>query len=229
MSSISRRDFMKLVGVSVSSLLLTNCTLPIPVGCYAPAPPSPIPLDSKGRLRKCWLSFGELAAQTRENADKGISEDVFGQGLVSKHKTDLDQLVADGKLTRPVADLVQEAYEAAVYHVWRSNAPITCYEPAMVDFAPVSAQSLVQQAAALDSLAAGGTVDPQTLEQARAALEHDLAFYSLTQDEVNDLYHRLVDEWQANQGAPDFAEVDLEVTPDDKAATEFIINLLLGK
>ncbi len=229
---LSRRDFMKMVGISVSSLLLTNCNIPVPATCYAPIMPSLTPManDPKSRLRRYWLSFGELAAKTQEASATGSTEDSFGQGLVSGHRTALDELVSAGALTSSVADLIQEAYGAAVNHVWRSNALITCYEPAMIDFTPASAEVLVQQSAALDQIAQQGNVDPQTLENARLALEHDLAFYSLSDDEVNALYKRLMDEWQAQgQGLPGFDQVELEISADDKAAAQFIIGLLTSK
>ena len=229
--SLSRRDFMKLVGVSVASLALTRCSLPIGTTCYAPLPPSPYPTDStRDRLRTCWLSFGELARRTQESAQQGNSEDTYGAELTADHRVALDELVASGELTASVADLVQEAYNAAVYHVWRSNSLMTCYEPMMVDYAPVSANILVDQAAALDEIAAQGAVDPSTLETARAALEHDLAFYALTDEEVSSLYERIVAAWQTQGGAtPGFEELDLEITPDAQAAAQFIISLLTGQ
>ncbi len=230
--AISRRDFMKFVGVSVSSLLLTNC-IPTPTPtCYVPAlPPSPTALnDPKARLRKYWLSFGELAARTQEESSQSRTDNTFGQELVANHRSTLDELVSNGSLTQAVADLIQEAYDAAVYHVWRSNALMTCYEPMMIDYAPVSAQVLVQQAKILDELSSQGSIDPQTLEDARAALEHDMAFYSLTNDEVNALYQSITTEWQAQQQSlPSFEQVELEITPDAKAAAEFILGLLMGK
>jgi hypothetical protein len=186
--------------------------------------------DPRACLRKYWLSFGELVEKTQQASAQGSSEDTFGQQLLAGHRAELDRLVADGTLTQPVSDLVQDAYGAAVYHVWRSNAPMTCYEPMMINYAPTSAQILVQQSAALDQLAAQGTVDPQTLEKARIALEHDLAFQALTQDEVNQLYARIVEEWQAqNQGMPAFEDLDLEISPDCKAAAQFIIEVLIAK
>lgn len=228
--TLSRRDFMKLVGISVSSLLLTRCNFPIGVTCYAPLPPSPYPTDPvspRDRLRKCWMSFGELAQATLDEANEGSTDNAYGQALVTIHRVALDELVESGELTSSVADLVQEAYAAAVYHVWRSNAPMTCYEPMMVDYAPVSANILVEQAAALDEIAAQGTVDPATLETARAALEHDMAFYALTDEEVSSLYDRIVTEWQTNNQPPEsFEQVDLEITPDAQAAAQFIISLL---
>ncbi len=229
--NVSRRDFMKLVGVSVASLALTRCSLPIGATCYVPMPPSPYPTETtRSRLRTCWLSFGELARRTQEAAQQGSSEDTYGSELTAEHRAALDELVASGELTASVAALVQEAYTAAVYHIWRSNAPMTCYEPMMVDYAPVSASILVQQAAALDEIAAQGTVDPATLETARAALEYDLAYYALTDEEVNSLYEQIIAEWQAQGGsAPGFGELDLEITPDAQAAAQFIISLLTSQ
>jgi hypothetical protein len=227
----SRRDFMKFVGVSLSGLVLSGCRPRVTVTCYAPLPPSETPLDLKDprvRIRQCWLSFGELVTETQAASARGKSDDVFGQDLIAKHQGALDELVASGALAPSVAGLVQEAFAAAVYHVWRSNTLITCYEPSIVNFDPVSAQVLVQQADALDQLAALGNIDPQTLENARLALEHDLAFYSLSDDEVNALYQKILADWQG-QSVPAFSDVALDVTPDCQVAAQFIIDILIGK
>jgi hypothetical protein len=231
--SLTRRDFMKLVGVSVASLALTRCKIPIGVTCYAPMPPSPYPTDpvtASDRLRRCWLSFGNLAEATLEEADQGSSENTFGQQMIADHRAALDEIVASGELTLPVADLVQEAYSAAVYHVWRSNAPMTCYEPMIVDYAPASAAALVQQAEILNTLAIEIGIDPVTLEKARTAIEHDMAFYALTDEEVNALYERMIAEWQSQGQAPtSFEQVDLELTAEAEAAARFIFDLLTGQ
>jgi hypothetical protein len=232
--SVSRRDFMKMVGVSVASLFLTRCrpfvscyTPTPPPMCYAPTAPPPSALE---RLRQCWLRFGELAQTTIQESNQGSIENTFGQQLVREHRAALDELIAPGELTPAVADLVQEAYEAAVYHIWRSNASMTCYEPMIVDYAPISAEVLIRQSEALSGLAAQGNIDPQTLSNAQTALEHDMAYYALTDEEVDSLYEHLVNEWQAlQQAVPAFEEVDLEVTPDAKTAAQFIINLLTGQ
>jgi hypothetical protein len=254
--SISRSDFMKLVGVSVASLSLTRCRLPLPDSIF-PNPPTPSPTLSRttrDRLRHYWQSFEELAQATLQEfnqASPGVAppipkviimegeatktppppaENAFGRGLVSKHRQALDELVATGDLTPAVADLIQEAYQAAVYHVWRSNAPITCYAPVIVDYAPVSASTLVKQANVLSVIAGEGNIDPVTLENARTAIERDMAFYALTDAEVKTLYNQLIAQWQnQSQGVPAFEKVDLEVTPNARAATEFIIGLLTMK
>jgi hypothetical protein len=181
-------------------------------------------------LRRCWLSFGDLAQATIEESNQGMSNNVFGQQLIVDHHQALDDLLSEGGLTPAVADLVQEAFDAAVYHIWRSNAPITCYEPMIVDYAPVSASVLVQQSEILQELARKGTIDQQLLSKAQAALEHDMAYYALTDEELSGLYDRLVAEWERlGQAIPVFDEFDLEVTPEAQAAAQFIISLLTQK
>jgi hypothetical protein len=256
--SMTRRDFMKLVGISVASLTLTRCRFAPFATDYAPTmPPSPsptVPPAARDRLGLCWLSFGELAQATIEaftqavmpatatipltvvegarstSVPKTTTENTFGQQLVARHHQALDEIVAAGELTQAVAELIQEAFEAAVYHVWRSNVPITCYAPVMVDFAPVSAETLVRQSEVVSELATQGNIDPQTLQNAQSAIEHDMAFYALTDSEVNNLYDHIIAEWQDQQKAvPTFDSVDLEVTPEAKSAARFIISLLTGQ
>jgi len=227
---VSRRDFMKVFGMSVASLLLTRCRFPIGVTCYAPLPPTALPDSARGRLRLCWLSFDELAQKTTEEASRGSTENTLGQQLAADHRAALDELVASGELTPSIADLTQEAYAAAVYHVWRSNAPMTCYEPMIVDYAPTSAGVLVQQVEALSQAASQGSIDPQTLAKAQASIEHDMAYYALSDADVQALYERLISDWQeTGQNAPSFEAVELELTPDAKAAAQFIVDLLTGK
>jgi hypothetical protein len=184
-------------------------------------------------LRLCWLRFGELAQRTRDAALKGDNsgeEDALGSRMIAEHRKALDELVSSGELTGPVADLVHEAYGGAVYHVWRSNAPMTCYEPTIVTYAPASADNLVHQSEILTRLAAGSTIDPETLAKARAALEHDLAFYALTDADVQALYERLLEEYrEAGQTIPSFESVELTLTPDVQAAARFLLDLLIGK
>ncbi len=233
--STSRRDFMKLFGTSVAALLLARCKLKnqaesdMPMyGCYQPtalpitATPVP-PLSALGRLRVCWMSFGELVQKTIGAVNSGSSEDDFGQGLISEHRAALDLLVADGKLTASVADLVQEAYAAAVYHVWRSNVPMTCYITAGPVYAPDSAAVLVRQSDELSLMAERGVIDPATLAKAQAALEHDLAFYALTDEDLQALYDRLS---SRGGGYPAFDQLELDITPDARAAAQFILDLL---
>jgi hypothetical protein len=229
--SISRRDFMKLFGIGMASMLMTRCRVSVPVGsCYAPMPPTPNALTPRERLRKYWLSFNELAQATLDEANQGSTENSFGEQLIADHRLALDELVVSQELTPPVADLIHEAYVAAVYHVWRSNAPITCYIPVLVDYAPVSANVLVQQSDILNNLSTQGTIDLETLAKAQTAIEHDMAFYALDDADVQALYEQIMKAAQdQEQPIPSFDQLQLKVTPDVKAAAQFIIYLLIGK
>jgi hypothetical protein len=244
--TVPRRDFMKLFGISLGSLLLARCQrkptpAPTPdfVMCYeiveytptsTPGTPAPDSLALRDRLRLLWLRFDELAQKTLDgtNRDDG-SGDPLGARMILEHRAVLDEMVAVREVAASVADLVQEAYGAAVHHIWRSNAPITCYEPMMVDYAPASAGSVVRQTEVLGQIAAGSTVDPGTIEKARAALEHDLAYYALTDADVQALYDRLIEQY-GNAGGyiPAYAEVELTLTPEVKAAAQFLLDVLMG-
>ena len=217
--SLTSRDFMKLFGVSAASLYLTRCQLLTTL----PATSS----SARERLRLSWLKFNKLAQKTSNGRNK---ENDLGQQMIVEHRAALDELVAAGEISASVADLVQEAYEAAVFHVWRSNVPITCYAPVIVDYAPSSANVLVKQSEVLNQIAAQGTVDPATLAKAQSALEHDMAFYALSDADVQALYDQLIKNSQeAGQPIPSFEALQLELTPDAQAAAQFILELLTGK
>ena len=228
---LHRRDFMKLFGVSVASLYLTRCApsfVQQPT-CYAPTqgPVTPPAMTqaatARARLRLYWLRFPELAEKSRGDTDNKL-----GQELFAGHNAVLDELIAAGEISTPVAELVKEAYGAAIDHVWRSNGPMTCYEPMLVDYTPSSAGVLVEQVEVLNQIAGQGTIDPGTLAKARAALDHDLAFYALTDEEVKGLYKKVLDDYGPDQG-PSFEELPLEVTPEVQEATQFIIDLLTNR
>jgi hypothetical protein len=251
MSPLTRREFMKTFGVGLASLVIAGCKLssqnppatkgpPRPtetpfVTCYiavpyTPSPTSPPALSARDQLRACWLSFNELAARTQSGENSNPDDpggDLFGAQLLADHRAALDELVAAGELDSAVADLVQEAYGAAEYHVWRSNAPITCYEPMMVDYAPTSAAQLVQQSAILAEMTAKGNLNPDTVATVQKTIQHDLAFETLSREEVDALYEKLLDDYRKNNtDLPDFDQVELVVTPEMEAAAKFIVELL---
>jgi hypothetical protein len=242
---VPRRNFMQLLGISLGSMLLARCQrtgIPEPtfVTCYEAVPntpitgtPSPTRLAALDRLRLCWLRFDELAQKTaaaRDSGDNSWEENPIGTEMTAEHRSALDALIAAGEITDPVGDLVQEAFSAAVYHIWRSNVPMTCYEPMMIDFAPAGAASLVRQSDVLTEIAAGSTIAPDTLAKAKTALEHDLAYYALSDAEVQALYEQLLAEYQeAGKPVPSFEELELSLTPDVKAAAQFLLDVLMGK
>ncbi len=231
----SRRDFMKVFGAGVASILLVRCKLraestptEVFIGCYMPTAvpwtPTPPPPSAYIRLRSYWLRFDEVAGQAA--AEGGSYENTLGEQLIADHRAALDELEADGELTRPVADLVQEAYAAAVQHVWRSSIPVTCYIAAGPMYYPESAGVLLEQARVLRELGQASALDPSTLAKARAALEHDLAFYALTEEDVQQLYAGLQ---ASGQPYPGFEQLTLEITPDARTAAQFILDLLSAK
>jgi hypothetical protein len=245
--TVPRRNFMKLLGVSLGSLFLARCQrtathepTEYPVTCYEPTAilkrtnsPTPQSASLRELLRLCWLRFDELARKTREAWDGGPDEDDgsrLAKEMNQEHRRILDELTAAAEITAPVSDLIQEAYEAAVFHVWRSNAPMTCYEAVMVDYAPASANNLVSQSEALTEISAGATIAPETLAKVQAALEHDLAFYALTDEEVEALYLQLLQEYQTSgEAIPSFEELELTLTPDVRTAAQFLVDVLMGK
>jgi hypothetical protein len=241
--SVPRRDFIKLFGISLGSLLLARCQRVETTGptttCYlvalnTPVVPTPTSKSqsARDRLRLCWLRFSELAQKTRDaqnRKDNSWENNPIGAQMNADHRHALNELATAGEITVPVADLVQEAYSAAVYHIWRSNVPMTCYEPMIVNYAPASADNLVHQSETFSQIAAGSTIAPETLAKARTALEHDLAFYALTDADVQALYNKLLEEYQdPGEHIPSFEEVELTLTPDVKAAAQFLLDILMG-
>lgn len=211
--TFTRREFIRGVGVAAASLVLLRCS----------AWPSEDD-SARGRLRRVWMRLDWLAGQSAGDADRG---DRARQDLTERHRVALDELVGAGELSPEVADELQAAFDAAAYHVYRSNAPITCYEPMMVDFAPASSDQLTTQADLLAEMADRAQLDPTVVSQAQAGIERDIAFLSLTSDEKQALYDALID--AASQGAaiPPFDQVELDVPLEAKEAARFLVELLL--
>ena len=246
--TLSRRDFMKVFGVSLASALLTRCKKQdIPTTtpssdvakepplqtCYAPIAPTPTDtpptgaLPARERLRVYWLSFDELARKvTADSSEENGSSESFRKQLTDDHRAALNEIVAAGKLPATVADLIQEAYDEACYYIWRSTVPMTCYITAGPIYSQESAAVLVQQSETLNQIASQGSIDPETLAKVHTALEHDLAFYALSEADLQALYDRLA---ESGQPYPLFDDINLELTPEAKAAAHFIIDLLIVK
>jgi hypothetical protein len=215
MRATTRRDFIKSVGIATASLVMARC---IPFGGKDDSP--------RGRLRNCWLRLDWLAQQTQEDFERG---DQALDELVADHRTALNDLVAAGELGVAVADQMQVAFTEAAHHVWRSNAPITCYEAVMMDYTPASSGQLTQQADLLAEMAKGGDLDPATVAQAQAAIERDIAFLNLSDAETQTLYDELIAAAGDTYDFPSFDELDLEVTLEAAEAARFLVNLLLRR
>lgn len=211
----TRREFIRQFGISLLALLAARCT--------GAARHDNTP---RGRLRNSWLDLDELAAQA-QSGKKDYGQQALADATAA-HRQILDELVTAGELSPEVADHVQAAFDGAAYHVWRSNAPITCYEPVLIDYRPSSSGQLAQQAALLAELAGSGEVDAVAVAQAHAAIERDITFLNLSSAEVNVLYAQIQAQ-SAQAGIPDFDQVPLDITPEAAEAARFLVDLLLGE
>jgi len=213
--ALTRREFMKYVGVTLASFVLARCT-----------PPWPQRKDTtRDRLRNCWLQLDWLGKETREHWESA-NETRLRDELTAEHRAALDELVSTGTLTAAVADEVQAGFSAAAYHVWRSNAPMTCYAPVLINYTPETSGDLGQQAQLLDEMAGKGGLDPNTVALAQASIERDLSFLALPHEKKEELYRQILD---AYHSSIPFSEVPLEVTPEAAEAARFLVDLILGR
>lgn len=210
----SRRDFMKSLGIALASMLMVRC---VPTGSNE---------DSvSDRLRNCWLKFDWLAQQAQGDIDQS---EKARQDLINDHRAALDELVVNGDLKTEVADQLQVAFEAAAYHAWRANAPITCYEPSFgPDYTPTSSDQLAQQVDLLDEIARQSDLDPATLAQAQSAIERDITFLNIPNDDLEALYEKLMEAAGNTLNYPSFDELELEITPETMEAARFLVELLI--
>ena len=179
------------------------------------------------RLRSCWLRFDWLAEQAQDWSDYEKGERALEQ-LKTEHRAALDELVAAGELEAGVADEVQNAFDAAAYHIWRANCGMTCYEPMMMpDYTQSGSAQLVGQAELLADLADDATIDPGTIAQVQAAVERDIAFLNLSPEEERALYDALEKAAGESYDFPTFEGLELEITPEDAEAARFLVELLL--
>ncbi len=215
--SYTRREFIQRTGVAIAALLMARCT-------PAASSKSDTPRE---RLRDCWLRLDWLAQEMRENWGGDVQGEQTREQLVGSHQAALDELVAADDLDAMVAGQVQLAFGAAAYHVWRSNAPITCYEAVLVDYVPTSASQLVQQADLLAGMASKGDLNPDTVSRAQAVIERDMAFLSLSRAETQALYDALYEAAGDTYDFPSLEELDLEISPQAAEAARFLAQLLL--
>ena len=211
---LTRRAFIRGLGLALGSLALARC---------APPGPTASPGDAaRDRLRDAWLSLDKLAKQTEKNADRGSET---RDRLSADHQSALDELVAAGALAQPVAADLQAAFDDASNHVWRANAPITCYEPTIVTFRPGRADDLIRQAELLAELAGRGDIPPEAIAAAQSAITRDVAFLALTWEEEQALYTRLIEASQAGAPIPSFDQLALDIPPDAAQAARFMVAL----
>ncbi|MHB0877906.1 MAG: hypothetical protein ACYC5O_17855 [Anaerolineae bacterium] len=247
-----RRELMAGFGVALTSFLTLGCRLrptPMVTTCYAPLAPTPtqtpmitcytvvpvvtvtptVVVESSpdwGHLRALWLDLDGIAEVAGDN-ERGPEE---RDRLIAEHEATLGRLVAAGLVDEAVAADMQVAYAEAAFHVWRLNSNMTCYVPAPYpEYSIESRAELLLQAQLLEEMAAKAALDADTVTEARAAIERDIAYMSLTAEEQKALIDRIVEE--AGQGGdyPSLDEVELEVPPASAEAARVLVQLLLGK
>jgi hypothetical protein len=233
-----RRDFIKQVGIALASMMMVRCTGspggtqpdPDPTSAPTPSPaPTPecVPFEVAGdspreRLRSCWTSLDWLASQAQIGGQCG--EGAQAQ-LKTAHIAALNELSGSGELTAPVREHIRAAFDEAVYHVWYSNAPISCYESMGPIYRLASREQIIERAKQLDEMASSSDIAPETIAQAQAALEHDIAFLNLSQAEEM-TYTRLA---MGGSDYPAYSELDLEIDPEATEAATFLLELLSGQ
>ncbi len=212
----TRRDFIKSAGIAIASLVMARC---IPMGGGDDSP--------RSRLRSCWLRLDWLAQQTQEWDNYELGERAREE-LVTEHRAALDDLVAAGQLDPVVADQMHIAFSEAAYHVWRSNAPITCYEPSQLGMAYMRNRGeLVQQIELLEEMARVSAVDEETVTLAHTAIEQDIAFLTVAVAlETLDGEAR----WEAErQLVEQFEAGEIETSPEAVEAARILVDLLLRR
>jgi len=239
----NRREFIQGVGVMLASLLTTRCSPP--TTCYAPLEPTPTPLptcytavptpspqppvgQSKewDSLRQPWHNLDRLA---RDAPDLERGQKTH-ERLVADHQRALDNLVAAGDLDPAIAQEMQAAFQGAAYHVWRANAPITCYEAVpFPDYQIESSSDLARQADALAEMADQSAIDEATVAQARAAIERDITFLAMATSERDALIQKVREAAGDSSDFPHLTELDTDIPPESVEAARILVELLLER
>ncbi len=226
-----RRRFLRQLGIALAAVAAAG---PPVAGCCGSAAPGPggttggttgggggtkPPASGWDGVRAPWRDLDRLA-KAAEDSERG---EKLRESLVADHRNALDGLVAAGEVTAPVAADIHVAFEEAAYHVWRSHAPISCYEPvAWPQYDIDAAANLARQAELLEQHAAG--LDEATAAEARKAIERDIAFLSLDPARQQEIQRTEADgAWRA------LADLELEAPAESTQAAEILVQVLAGQ
>jgi hypothetical protein len=202
--NLTRRDFIRSVGIAVASLVMARC---VPSGGEDNSP--------RGRLRNCWLRLDWLAQKTRETPPENYEQGEQARDeLVAEHRAALDDLVAAGEVDAAVADQVQVAFDEAAFHAWRSNAPMTCYMALPVEYG--GRDDLLQQAELLRKAVSG--LDPAVVEEVQAAIARDIALFEATAGP--EAGARLIEQFETGE---------IKASPEAVEAARILVDLLLRR
>jgi DNA repair ATPase RecN len=212
----SRRDFIKSVGISIASLVMARC---IPLQGQSDS--------ARNRLRECWLKLNWLAQESQRGYEQG---EKAREQLVSDHDNALEKIHALGEIDSATVEQLQVAFKEAAHHVWASYAPIECYVTVSLsstDFYPTSVNQLREQIDLLAEISKGNDLDPITVSQVQTAIERDIAFLNLSDEDTQMLYNELLSTAGDSHSFPTFDELELEIPPESMEATRFLVDLML--
>jgi len=222
----TRREFMRTVGVMLVSLLAARCGR---TTCYTPSIPTSTLVPAEDGWERLYASWDGLDLLAVEAQDLERGEQTRDR-LITEHRAALDDLVAADELDAAVAGDMQLAFEGAATHVWRANAPITCYIPAPYpEYGVQSSSDLARQADLLAEMAAQSDIDPAVVEEARTAIERDVAFLSMSADEQEALVQAIVDAAGEDGPFPALSELTFDIPPEPVAAAQTLVELLLSQ
>lgn len=209
----SRREFLEGLGITLASVVLSQCK-------------RPAQKDGWDRVRDAWYGLDQLAqdAKDPERGQKTLER------LIAEHLAALDGLVQAGQVGAGQADDIHVAFQAAAQHVWRANAPITCYIPAPYpEYRIMGASDLAQQADILADMGARSAIDPATVALAQASIQRDMAVLLLTDEDEKALIETLRQTIGEGGPFPTLEELQLSISPDAVAAAALLVDILLGK
>ncbi len=210
----SRREFLEGLGIALASVILS--------GCKPPAQKK----DDWDRVRDAWYGLDQLAQDAKdfERGQKTLDR------LIADHLAALDSLVQSGQVSAAQADDIHVAFQAAARHVWRANAPMTCYVPAPYpQYRVMGASDLAQQADILAEMAARSAIDPATVAQAQASIQRDMAVLLLSDEDEKALIEALRQTVGEGGSYPSLEELQLTVSPEVVGAAALLVDILLGK
>jgi hypothetical protein len=208
------------------------------------------------RLRACWLQLGQFAQQATTDFQRNVQ---LRDELIAEHQAAVNDMVSAGELEAAVAEQVHIAFHAAAHNVWYMSYPLNiCYTPTPTGFTPqpegaaevelanyirASAGQITHQAEILAEMAQNSELDAETVAQAQATLERDMALLRLSDaggrsgteqaiarshlsvEQTWALYDRLAGSDPYN--LPRFDELGLEIPPEAAQAAQFLVELLL--
>lgn len=225
----TRREFVRNTGILLASLALASCQSRST--CYTMVSPELVPTGNSqdadwGNVRAQWVGLKQLAqdAPDSERGQKTL------ESLLANHRTALDKLAQAKQLDSAVAQDMQAAFEGAAHHIWRLNSGVTCYRPSpSFIYGPQSSDELAQQSQALIEMSQRSSIDPAVVAQAQVAIERDIAFLAMSDEEELAFTEAVLQAGQAAQNYPQWPALEIDVPPESVEAARILIQVLLGQ